>query len=41
MTPKEFGRLAEILVTKKTWTLADRDAVVLALRDAEKQLLKR
>jgi hypothetical protein len=40
MTSKDFGRLAEILVNKPKWTLADRDAVILALREAEKRLLR-
>ena len=39
MTAQEFGRLAETLVNKAKWTLADRDAVILALREAEKHLL--
>lgn len=39
MTAKDFGRLAEIMVKKPKWTLADRDAVVVALREAEKRLL--
>lgn len=39
MTAKDFGRLADTLVNKPAWTQADRDAVVLALREAEKRML--
>jgi hypothetical protein len=38
MTAQNFGRLAETLVNKPKWTLADRDAVIIALREAEKRL---
>jgi hypothetical protein len=39
LTSKDYGRLAETLVNKPRWTQADRDVVVIALRQAEKRLL--
>ena len=39
MTAHDFGRYADRLVRTSKWTQADRDEVVVALRQAEKLLL--
>jgi len=39
MTAQDFGRYADRLVSNSKWTKADRDEIVIALRQAEKQLL--
>jgi hypothetical protein len=39
MTTRDFGRLAETLIGKLRWSQDERDAAIIALREAEKRLM--